>query len=112
VWFGGKSSDPGYLNKRAQMWGGIKLWLKEGGALDPKDDELCQDLIGPETVARVDGKIQLESKDAMKERDLPSPNRGDALALTFAEPVVHKQHYPVSSGGQYFLEVEYDPFVP
>ena len=33
------------------------------------------------------GQIKLESKDAMKKRGLASPDDGDALALTFAEPV-------------------------
>lgn len=90
VWFGGASADPGCLNKRAEMWNAVKTWLKEGGAIDPADDILYQDLIGPETVARMDGKIQLESKKDMKARGLPSPGRGDALALSFAMPVVHK----------------------
>jgi hypothetical protein len=91
VWFGGASPDAGYLNLRAYMYGQVKQWLKEGGAIDPKDDVLYQDLIGPETVARMDGKIQLESKKEMKLRGLPSPGRGDALALSFAMPVVHKE---------------------
>jgi hypothetical protein len=87
VWFGGESSDLAYLNKRAQIWGMMKQWLKDGGAIDPADDTLYQDLIGPETVGRSDGKIQLESKKDMKARGLPSPGRGDALALSFAYPV-------------------------
>lgn len=90
VWFGAASSDPGYLNKRAEMWKLARDWLKSGGAIDKNDDELYQDLIGPETVPRMDGKIQLESKKDMKDRGLPSPNRGDALALSFAMPVVKK----------------------
>ena len=62
IWFGGKVlGNSGYLNKCAEMWGGVKAWLKEGGIIDPKDEDLYQDLIGPETVPRLDGKIQLES---------------------------------------------------
>lgn len=90
IWFSGKAIDPGYLNKRAEMWGTLKKWIKAGGAIDPHDEDLYQDLIGPETVPRLDGKIQLESKEDMKDRGLPSPNKGDALALTFAEPVAKK----------------------
>ena len=86
VWFSGESADPGCLNKRSEMWNSTKKWLKEGGAL-PEDQVLRDDLLGPETVPRLDGKIQLEPKDAMKSRGLPSPNRGDSLALTFAFPV-------------------------
>lgn len=90
VWFSGKSADPGCLNKRAEMWLGIKIWLKEGGAIEP-DQELRDDLIGPETVPRMDGKLQIEAKDTMKRRGLPSPNCGDALALSFAYPVAMKR---------------------
>lgn len=87
VYFAGESADPGCANKRAEMWNGARLWLKSGGAIDPADDVLYQDLIGPELVFRPDGKIQLESKKDMKARGLPSPGRGDGLALSFAYPV-------------------------
>lgn len=93
VFFAEASSDIGCLNKRAQMWKEMRDWLKAGGAI-PEDDVLYQDLIGPELVFRPDGKIQLESKKDMKQRGIPSPGRGDALALSFAYPVsprgIHK----------------------
>jgi len=108
IWFSGKPVDVGYLNQRAYMWGMMKKWLKAGGAIDPKDEDLYQDLIGPETVARLDGKIQLESKEDMKERGLPSPNKGDALALTFAEPV-SKRVTPIGRNNYSAVEVEYNP---
>lgn len=88
--FSGASTDPGCLNKRAEMWKLTRDWLKEGGAIPP-DPVLQQELIGPETVPRVDGKIQLESKKDMKDRGLASPNRADALVLSFAFPVQSKQ---------------------
>ncbi len=112
IWFSGKPIDPGYFNKRAEMWGTKKRWIKAGGAIDPKDEGLYQDLIGPETVARLDGKIQLESKEDMKERGLPSPNKGDALALTFAEPVAKKvRHGPAGMPiSENMAATEYDPF--
>jgi hypothetical protein len=89
VWFSGESTNPGCLNKRAQMWQDMKQWLKDGGAI-PKDQQLYDDLIGPWTVPRPDGKIQLESKQDMKKRSLASPNKADALALSFAFPVQSK----------------------
>lgn len=89
VWFAERAIDAGYLNKRAEMWGTMKAWLAEGGAI-PDDDELATDLTGPETVPRIDGKIQLESKKDMKARHLPSPNKADALALSFAYPVAKR----------------------
>jgi len=90
VWFSAKSPDPGYLNLRSYMWGQMKAWLKDGGAIPP-DETLRQDLAGPETLPRLDGKIQLEAKEQMKKRGIPSPNRADALALSFAMPVAHKE---------------------
>lgn len=108
VWFAGKPIDPGYVNKRAEMWGTMKRWLKEGGAIEPADQELYDDLIGPETVPRLDGKILLEGKEDMKDRGLPSPNRGDALALTFAEPVT-KRPWGVVTGNQSMAVVDYNP---
>jgi hypothetical protein len=86
VSFAGESPDPGCLNLRAYMWRETRDWLKMGGAI-PQDQVLYDDLIGPETVARLDGKIQIESKKDMKARGLPSPNRADALVLSFAYPV-------------------------
>lgn len=89
VWFGAKATKPGYFDKRSEMWADVRDWLKQGGAI-PSDDILYQDLIGPETVPQTDGIIRLEAKKDMKKRGLPSPNRGDALALTFAYPVTHR----------------------
>jgi len=86
VWFAGESSDPGCLNKRAEMYKLARDWLKAGGSL-PEDPVLRDELQAPETVPRVDGKIQIESKKDMKARGIPSPNRADALVLSFAYPV-------------------------
>ncbi|MDR1351527.1 MAG: terminase [Zoogloeaceae bacterium] len=103
VWFASESADMGCLNKRAEMWKMMRDWLKAGGAI-PDDPQLRDELQAPEIVPRVDGKIQLESKKDMKARGVPSPNRADALALSFAYPVskndaLRQQRPP-----------EYDPF--
>jgi len=90
VWFAEQSMLTGCLNKRAEMWYHTREWLKAGGVI-PVDPVLHRDLIGPETVPRLDGKIQIESKNDMKKRKLPSPGRGDALALSFAYPVATKK---------------------
>ncbi len=105
VWFSSKPDEPGCLNKRASMWLAMRDWLKAGGTLDPKDKVLYADLIGPETVPRLDGKIQLESKEDMKRRGLPSPNRADALALSFAYPVSKKRLFATSNA----RSTQYDP---
>lgn len=109
VWFGGASPDPGCLNMRAYIWKETRDWLKNGGAIDKTDQVLYNDLIGPETVARPDGKIQLESKKDMKARGLPSPGRADALALSFAYPVT-KRPLHERMGLPSKARTDYDPY--
>jgi len=78
-----------YANKRAEDWGRMREWLP-GGAI-PGNDELKTDLISPEfRYHATRGNIVLESKDEMKNRGLASPNWGDALAMTFSQPVARK----------------------
>jgi hypothetical protein len=75
-----------YANKRAEMWGEMAAWFKEGGEI-PDDSDLRQDLIGPEYSYTSSQQLLLEKKEHMKARGLPSPDCADALALTFAAPV-------------------------
>lgn len=110
--FGSKAGKAGYLNKRSEMWADMRDWLKEGGSIE-EDDTLYQDLIGPETLPRLDGAIALESKEDMKKRGVPSPNRADALALTFAFQVGHKHRdTPAGQAGRWgqTSERDYNPF--
>lgn len=85
--FGDKPLDPRqYLNLRAEMWGKMKQWLKDGGCI-PNDSDLITDLTGVEYDFNVKNQLQLEKKSDMKARGLASPDNADALALTFALPV-------------------------
>lgn len=77
-----------YANKRAEMWGSLRDWLPTG-AVD-RDQTLFDDLTGPEYGFDKDSRILLEKKEDMKKRGLASPDDGDALALTFAEPVARR----------------------
>lgn len=105
VAFGGKAPNDVYLNMRAYMWGEMKEWLKEGGSI-PNEPGLYDDLVGPEAIIDKNGRIQLESKKDMKERGLPSPNKGDALALTFAFRVTKK----INGNQKRVANTEYNPF--
>jgi hypothetical protein len=88
--FGNKSSKPlMYGNKRAEMWGAMKEWLKD--AHIPKDRYLKSDLIGPMMKPDSKGTIFLESKKDMKSRGLASPDAADAIAVTFAFPVARRE---------------------
>lgn len=99
--FGADSPAPECAYMRDYMWNEMKKWLKDGGAIDdPKSDDgkaLAADLKKPVLVSDRLQRIKLEPKDLMKKRlkkmghDGSSPDDGDALALTFAMPVVPKK---------------------
>lgn len=82
--FSGKADDPRYLNKRAEMHFRMSQWVKRGGAL-PKDTELKRELCAP-TYMYAGGKFQIEDKKQIKTRLGFSPDKADALCLTFALP--------------------------
>lgn len=75
-----------YFNRRVEMWDLMKLWLGKGGMIQD-DPKFKDDLIGPEYAFDAKSRWQLESKDDMKSRGLPSPDTADALAMTFYAPV-------------------------
>ncbi|MXV35857.1 MULTISPECIES: terminase [unclassified Saccharibacter] len=115
VQFGGKSDRANYAtnaeryaNKRAEMWGSLREWLKTGGIPDSQD--LQTDLAGPWYFFNPRNEILLERKEDMKKRGLASPDMADALALTFAYPVMNSRF----SGGPYGAArpqaQEYDPW--
>ena len=107
VHFGGKASANKYLNKRAEMWDGVREWLSSGASI-PDNIALKQDLAAPIYWFDAAGRFVLEPKDDIKKRGLPSPDLGDALAVTFAFPVAPKGfHVPGLSGRR---AQSYDPY--
>ena len=82
--FGGRPDDPTrYLNKSAEMWGRCREWLKDGGSI-PDDAQLADQLTGREYQFTPKNQIAMERKEHMAERGLESPDRADALVLSFA----------------------------
>lgn len=108
VQFGGAARDARkYLNRRAEIWGAMRDWLAVGCI--EKDETLATDLTSVEYQFTLKDQIQLERKEDMKKRGLASPDDGDALALTFAEPVPEypRNAGPVATAGR---RVEHDPY--
>lgn len=107
----GDAQQVRYANKSAEMWGGMRDWLK--GGMIPDDPDLASQLCDREYgyVLR-DGQdaIMLEKKEDMKKRGLSSPDRADALALTFAYPVLPSDHTTqFEKRGQQNVQIEYNP---
>lgn len=88
--FGWKADNPVmYGNKRAEIWGKMKDWLKTAHL--PDDKELKQDLVAPRKEPDSSGVIFLESKKKMKARGQASPDAAYALAVTFSYPIANKE---------------------
>lgn len=89
VWFGSKSEEQEWANKRTELWARMREWLK-GGCID-NDSDLLDDLASPEyKFMGSSDKIMLESKEDMKRKGFSSPDDADALACTFAVRVAHR----------------------
>jgi len=100
-----------YANKASEMYGTLRSQMKEGLAL-PDDPELEDQLTGREYGYNAKNEIQLEKKDDMKDRGLSSPDRADALALTYAYPVENKPQLrgqQQTKGGVQIAESDWDP---
>ncbi len=88
--FAGKASKPMFHNKRAEMWWDLSHAVQKFLCLPPGNGVLAGELVAPEFEYReIGGRTQfiLESKEDLEARGVPSPDEGDALALTFARPV-------------------------
>ncbi len=83
VGFAGKADDPRYFNKRSEMHFRLAEAIKTGGLCLPNDPKLAKELVAPLYYYQGD-KMRLEEKDQIKARLGKSPDRADALALTYA----------------------------
>lgn len=84
---GGNSSlNPRFLNKRAEMWWEMKEFI-EGLCELPVDQRLKEELTCVEYDYTDKGRIRLDRKTDIMDKYGFSPDRADALALTFAYPV-------------------------
>ena len=84
---GGNSSlNPRFLNKRAEMWWEMKEAV-EGLMELPMDQKLKEELTCVEYDYTDKGRIRLDRKSDIMEQYGFSPDRADALAMTYAYPV-------------------------
>lgn len=83
------SSDPRYLNKRAETAHLFKEWLEESGPVDlPNDTEMLADIATlPPPKTNSNGRLKFPSKTEIKDLFKRSPDFLDSLMGTFAYPV-------------------------
>lgn len=72
-----------YVNLRAEGYSHLKHLFVSGTAQIPDDEELKAQLSNLKVKFTSRGQLQIESKDDMKKRGLPSPDKADALMLAF-----------------------------
>jgi hypothetical protein len=105
---GGAFNSLKYTNRRNEMWQEMAEWFDDenvvlltAGVTDLKEkiEAATMDLCSVEYKFNSRNIKVLEDKDATKDRLGLSPDLGDALALTFAEPVALYHHEP--SGPRY-----------
>lgn len=105
------AADPQYLNKRAEMWFRCAEWLHETKPALPDDNELLSELSTPTHKFTASNKRQVEGKPEIKKRTGVSPDKADALVLTFAHPVaargIRGAHHARASTQ---AVAEYDPY--
>lgn len=94
-----------YLNKRAEMYGRTRDWIRKGGCLPSDDKKLETKALSAQLTAATytfagDVKLQLESKKDIRRRLRISPDDADALAITFAFPYLEEAFAPKMPEGE------------
>jgi len=109
---GALSKDMDYYNNRALWWAKMRDWIYEPLATLPEDGELFNQLTKIQyQIRKSDGKTIMESKDDMRARGLPSPDRADMLMLTFAVEVPRRDPNLAANARRSRMAIhEYDVF--
>ena len=75
-----------FVNLRAEGYWRLSERFSRGEISIPNDRELIGELAALRYGYDSNGRIKIESKDEMRKRGLPSPDKADALMLAFLEP--------------------------
>lgn len=107
VFFGGASFYPErYANQRAEMYDGAREWMNRADSQLPDDAKLKGELLSIRRRSAGEKQLQLERKEDMRKRGVPSPGRADAFVLTHHHSALGLAEDP--TGG----EVEYGGWDP
>jgi len=90
-----------FLNKRAEAYWNLREDFEVGSvdlAPDGEDDDLAAQLGSIKWTVTSKGKIKIESKDDMRARGLPSPDRADAVVMARYRGLAWTPPPPSSAG--------------
>lgn len=100
----GTPEDPQYYNLAAEMWFYAKAEAEAGRERIPDDEYLKQELEERKYFINARGKVQLESKEDVKDRLGRSPNRADSWVMNVwarkSAQVVHSTDRWKNGGGR------------
>lgn len=94
-----------FVNIRAMIYYRMMLWARAGGEF-MASDRLKEELMSIRFRRTANGRIQIMDKVSMKKLGFPSPNKADALSMTFLRP---EQPRPYESITQTNARREFDP---
>ena len=76
-----------FKNRRSEQWWALRELFQDGLIdLDPEDEDLQAQLTSIKWSMDSAGRVCVETKDEMKKRGLPSPDRADAVMMSTAPP--------------------------
>jgi hypothetical protein len=76
---GQKAYDPAYEARGAEMWHETAAAATRGEVILPADDDLISQLTTRRASITSDGRLGIEPKRELAKRNLPSPDRADAI---------------------------------
>lgn len=83
---GHRAWTPGlYSNRRSELWWLVRKRLENDRLLYPVEPQLIADLVAPTYRVSSSGRIQVETKEALLERGVKSPDYADMLVMLFAD---------------------------
>ena len=76
-----------YLNRRAEVFDGLRQRFADGDISIPNDPELISQIASLTYKYNARGQLQLESKDQIRSNGRQSPDKADAIALAFTTDI-------------------------
>ncbi len=87
VQFGRKAMHPTrFANLRSEIFWELRRLINDRLIALPDDEELAAQLLSLRYDVSSSGQVVMESKRELRKKNLPSPDRADALALAFMTP--------------------------
>lgn len=89
--------DVTYASAAAEMWYEFAKMVASRSVILPDDPELRSQLLNRKRITASKGRLAIESKQDMRERGVPSPDRADGIVGCFSRPGSYLEEAPISA---------------